>query len=160
MIVVADATPLIALAKVGRLDLLPEVFGAIVVPQAVYDEVVTQAAGRHGAEDIRQASWIDVRGPADQVKVAYMRTDLDRGEAEALVLAEELKADWVLLDEAKARLAAQFLGLRYIGTLGLLLLAKRLGKVAELRPVLDELRARQFYIGEEIYRTVLAQAGE
>lgn len=136
MIVVSDATPLIALAKIGQLSLLQQLFGGILIPQMVYDEVVTNAALRAGAAEISQAEWISVRSPEDQDRVAYLRTDLDAGEAEALVLANELKADWILLDEAKARLAAEFLGLHFIGTIGLLLLAKRMGILAAIRPLI------------------------
>jgi len=75
-------------------------------------------------------------------------------------LAEELSADWILLDETKARLAANLLGFRYIGTIGLLLLAKRMGKVEMVRPLLDELREEKFYISERVYQLTLGQAGE
>lgn len=126
----------------------------------VYDEVVTNAALRPGAVEISQAGWISVRSPEDQDRVAYLRSDLDAGEAEALVLADELNADWILLDETKARLAAEFLGLHFIGTVGLLLLAKRMGKLAAIHPLLEELRARKFHISERVYQAVLTQAGE
>ena len=82
------------------------------------------------------------------------------GEAEALVLAEELAADWIILDETKARLAANLIGLPYIGTIGILLLAKQLGKINELRPLLDELKSKKFYISDHVYHSVLKQAGE
>jgi len=75
-------------------------------------------------------------------------------------LAEELSADWILLDETKARLAANLLGFWYIGTIGLLLLAKRMGKVEMVRPLLDELREEKFYISERVYQLTLGQAGE
>ncbi|PIW21078.1 MAG: hypothetical protein COW33_00105 [Anaerolineae bacterium CG17_big_fil_post_rev_8_21_14_2_50_57_27] len=75
-------------------------------------------------------------------------------------MAEELSADWILLDETKARLAANLLGFRYIGTIGLLLLAKRMGKVEMVRPLLDELREEKFYISERVYQLTLGQAGE
>lgn len=160
MIVVSNATPLIALAKIDRLDLLQELFGTIVIPRAVYEEVVAHAPHRPGAAKIRQAHWIRTQAPTDQTKVNYLRADLDWGEAEALVLAEELHADWVLLDETKARLAAQLLGLRFTGTVGLLLLTKRVGKVAAIRPLLDELKAKQCHLSEKVYWAVLEQAGE
>lgn len=160
MIVVSDATPLIGLAKVGELELLKMLFGTIRVPGSVYDEVVTDARERPGAAQVRQATWISVQSPVEQIKVDYLRADLDAGEAEALVLAEELAADWILLDEAKARLAADLLGLQYIGTIGILLLAKRLGKVLEVRSLLDELRMKKFYISDRVYQFALKQAGE
>lgn len=160
MIVVSNATPLIALAKIDRLDLLQELFGTILIPQAAYDEVVTHAPSRPGAAEVRQADWIHTQAPADQTKVNYLRADLDTGEAEALVLAEELDADWVLLDETKARFAAELLGLRFMGTVGLLLLAKRMGKIVAIRPLLDELRIKKFHLSEKVYQAVLQEAGE
>lgn len=160
MIVVSDATPLIGLAKVGELEILKMLFGTILIPGSVYDEVVTDAKERPGAVQVRQAAWINVQSPVEQIKVDYLRADLDAGEAETLVLAEELAANWILLDEAKARLAADLLGLQYIGTIGLLLLAKRLGKVLEVRPLMDELRMKKFYISDSVYELTLKQAGE
>jgi predicted nucleic acid-binding protein len=160
VIVVSDATPLIALAKIGQLNLLQQFFGRILIPQRVYDEVVTDAGGRPGVAEIRQAEWIGIRSPEDKSRVSYLRADLDAGEAEALVLAVEVNADWILLDEAKARLAAEFLGLQFIGTLGVLLLAKRMGKLTAVRPLLEELRIRKFHISERVYQEILAQAGE
>jgi len=160
MIVVSDATPLIALARIGRLDLLRELFDAILIPEAVHEEVVARSPGRSGASEVGQAEWIRRQVPADRRRVNYLRADLDWGEAEALVLAEEVAADWVLVDEPKARLAAELLGLRFMGTVGVLLLAKRLGKISAVRPVLDELRARKFRLSERVYSAVLAEAGE
>jgi len=101
VIVVSDATPLIGLAKINHFFLLKDLFGTVIIPQAVYDEVVTHAPNRPGATEVSQAAWIQTQTVSDKTKVAYLRTDLDQGEAEALVLAKELTADWVLLDEQK-----------------------------------------------------------
>jgi predicted nucleic acid-binding protein len=160
MIVVSNATPLIALAKIGRLILLQKLFGSITIPQAVYEEVVTPNPNRPGATEIRQATWIHIQKPADQTKVDYLRADLDPGEAEVLVLAEEVKADWVLLDESKARLAAKLLKLKFMGTVGLLLLAKQMGEITTIRPLLDELKSKDFYLSQRVYQAVIDQAGE
>ncbi len=160
MIVVSNATPLIGLAKINHLDLLQDLFGAIIIPQAVYNEVVTHAPNRPGAAEIRQATWIQTQAPTDPTKVAYPRAALDPGEAEALVLAEELAADWLLLDEPKARLAARLVGLKFVGTVGLLLLAKQTGKIAAVRPLLDELKVQKFHLSDKVYQAALNQAGE
>jgi len=136
VIVVSDATPLIALAKLHHLALLRELFGNLYIPQAVYDEVTVSAPARAGANAVRRADWIQARDPVDKSRVAYLRADLDPGEAEALVLVEELAADWVLIDEIKARLTAESLGIKYIGTVGLLLLAKQRGYGSAIRPLL------------------------
>lgn len=160
MIVVSNSTPLIALAKIDCFDLLRELFGAIVVPTAVYDEVVTHAQDRPGAAQIRQAGWIQTQVPADQTKVDYLRADLDHGEAEVLVLAEQVSANWVLLDEPKARLAAELLGLKFMGTIGLLLLSKRMGKAERVRPLLDKLKMNKFHLAERVYQAAVHPAGE
>jgi hypothetical protein len=160
MIVVSDATPLIALAKIDKLSLLTELFGRITIPQAVYDEVVTNALNRPGSQAVQKADWIDLRIVDNQIKVAYLRTDLDPGESESLVLAEELNANWILLDEQKARLAAQLIGLNFVGTVGVLLFAKQMKKIDRIRPLLDELREKNFHLSKRVYRTVLQQANE
>lgn len=160
MIVVSNATPLIAFSKLDRLAVLRDLFGTVHIPQAVYEEVVVEAPERPGAAQIRQAEWILVSKPTGVAKVNYLRTDLDRGEAEVLILAEELEADWVLLDESKARIAAELLDLSFTGTIGLLLLAKQMGKIPAIRPLLDELRTKGFYLSERVYQAVLTRAGE
>ena len=160
MIVVSDATPLIALAKIKHLEILAELFGRVVIPQSVYDEVVTKALNRVGASEVAKVDFFDIRSATDQSKVTYLLTNLDAGEAEALVLAEELSANFVLLDEKKARRVAEKIGLRYMGTVGLLLAAKNKRKIKKLRPLLDELLANDFYLDEKLYERVLKQAGE
>lgn len=160
MVVVSNATPLIGLTKIGQLSLLRDLFQTVHIAQAVYEEVVVRGSNRPGATEIRQANWIQVKRVVDRTRVDYLRSDLDFGEAETLVLSNELSADWVLMDEAKGRLAAELLGLPMIGTLGLLLLGKRMGKIAAVRPLLDTLRVNKFYIGDRMYRSILAEAGE
>jgi predicted nucleic acid-binding protein len=159
-LVVADATPLIALAKIGQLDLLPGFFGNVLVPGAVYGEIVLAGAGRIGAAEIQTANWIHVEAIADRSKVDYLLTQLDIGEAEAIVLAQEKQADWLLVDENKARSIAQRLGLQMIGTVGLLLLAKEQGKLPAVRPQLDALRSHQFRLSQKVYESVIRQANE
>ena len=97
----------------------------------------------------------------NQALVAVLRRDLDRGEAETLALAVELKADLVLLDEKEGRHAASRLGLHSLGALGILLQAKRLGAVTEVRSLLDALREQAgFFLSDSLYWQVLEQADE
>lgn len=159
-IVVSDATPLIALTKIGRLSLLPDFFGEVLVPGAVYTEIVIAGAGRMGATEIQAAPWIQMEAVVDRTRVDYLLTQLDIGETEAIVLAQEKQADWLLVDENKARSIAQRLGLHLIGTIGLLLLAKQQGKIPEIRSELDALRRHQFRLSQRVYDSVLKQAHE
>ena len=118
---IANATPLIALALLERLDLLRNLFDEVIVPVAVYDEVVTNAYGRPGAALIRQVDWLQLASPGVQLTIEPMLLGLDPGETAVLLLARESDPDWVLVDERQARRVARAMGLPVKGTLGILL---------------------------------------
>lgn len=157
MIIVSNAGPLIALAKIERFGLLRELFGKLYIPQAVYDEVVVIGAGRAGANETGQAvgDWIEVQKVKDLVMVKSLLTKLGKGESEAIALALEAKADLVLLDDNKARATAEFMGLNITGTIGMLSKAQKKGLISDLRPLLDELRARGFRLSDKVYAEIL-----
>lgn len=161
MIVVSNTSPLTSLAAIGQFELLRELFGQIHIAQGVWYEL-NQGGLRHpGSHEVENASWIDRHEVENRTLVTILRRDLDRGESETLALAIELKADLVLLDEQEGRHAASRLALTSLGVLGILLQAKRLQKVKEIRPHLDALRQQAgFYLGDRLYRDVLEQAGE
>lgn len=161
MIVVSNSTPLIALAAIDQLELLPHLFGQIYIPQAVYAEVV---AGRRQTDAAREAvlsaTWIKTETVRDRVAVQVLLDELDLGEAEAIVLASELSADWVLMDERKGRRKLAQLNLDKIGTLGILLKAKQQGLVTRIRPEIEKLQNSRFQISRYVIVEVLKQAGE
>lgn len=160
MIVVSDTSAILNLAVIGRLELLQALYQTILIPQAVYLEITADAL-LPGATDVSNAKWITVRQVTNTVAVMALQTELDAGEAEAIILADEVKADWLLMDEALGRNVAQRFGLRFIGLLGVLLQAKRAGLVTEVKVVLDELQTRAgFWISRDLYTRILQQAGE
>ncbi len=157
MIAVSNAGPLIALAKIGRFALLRSIFGRLIIPQAVYDEVVIAGTGRPGSDETRQAcdAWIEIT-PVQNTSVARsLVTKLGRGKSEAIALAVALAADVVLLDDSKARAVADFMGLRVSGTVGVLAQAHRTGLLIDLRQTLDELCANGFRVSAEVYPQAL-----
>ncbi len=160
MIVVANAGPLIALAEVGHFDLLKSLYGQIHIPPAVREEVVVSQEMRPGAKEVAVAGWIKVKAVRDLTAVQILRERLDRGESEAIVLAIELKAELLLIDEARGRRIAEARGLNKTGTLGTLILAKKRGLVSSVTPLLDELLARGFRLHEDLYQAVRTLAGE
>lgn len=103
MNIVSNATPLIASARLDRLIPLRDLLQTVHIPQAVYEEVAVRGPDRPGAAQIRQTEWLHLHEPENRTKINYLQADLDSGEAEVLVLAEELGAHWVLLDESRAR---------------------------------------------------------
>lgn len=161
MIVVSNTTPLIGLATIQRFDLLQHLFGKIYIPQAVYDEAVTAGREQGGAkEEVSTADWIETVPVKDQLAVDVLLDELDRGEAETIVLARELDADWILMDEKKGRRKVTELGLDKIGTVGILLKAKQVGLLPQIRPDVERLRAQGFSISQRVVDAVLRQANE
>lgn len=160
MVLVVDAGALIALARIGHLDLLRRLAGAAVAPEAVYEEVVGSGMSRPGSAEVRQASWIVRRAVQDRAAVERLKGQVGRGEAEAIVLAAELGADVVVLDDATARRLAAMEGRIVVGLLGLLVDGKRRRLIRALKPLLDELRSAGFFVDDPLYRAILSQAGE
>ncbi|MGD0698098.1 MAG: DUF3368 domain-containing protein [Terriglobia bacterium] len=135
MIVVSDSSPLVALARIGRLNLLASLYKRILIPVEVYDEVTVAGRGLPGAEEVRRAEWIEVVAqvaPTD-LSLAQVCRHLGRGERGAILLARGLGADLVLIDEWKARRIAQNAGLCVVGCLGILEVGARRGLVSDLR---------------------------
>lgn len=160
MIVVSDASPLISLAAVGHMDLLRRLYGEVVIPVAVFQEL-TASSDAPGAAEIESASWVRVLAVQNRNFVEALSLQLDVGEAEAIVLAEEIQAELLLMDERRARSAAARLGRKVVGVLGVLVEAKRCGHVTAVRPVLEALTVEAgFRVGEQLRQHVLEAAGE
>jgi uncharacterized protein len=146
--VVCNATPLINFAAINRLDILQAVFSQIVIPQAVCDE--TTVSGFPASEFVLQAiaaKWLQVQAVSSIA--ANIPPELDQGEREAITLALETGEPQILL------------GLQVIGTLGILLLAKKRGIITQVQPVLDGMiNHGQYWVSRPLYEQVLRQAGE
>lgn len=159
---VSNSSVLISLSAIGQLDLLHKRFPeGILIPRAVWQEVVETGQGRSGAKQVASASWLEVADVADTDLVSILETDLDAGEAEAIVLTREQRLSIVLLDEKDARKAAAKLGLSVLGTVGVLIWAKRAGHIASLRSQLDVLQQKgSFRLSKVLYLEALATVGE
>jgi hypothetical protein len=160
-VVVSDTSPLTNLAAIGQFTLLRQLYGSLHIAEAVWNEL--NAAGQHwpGRNEVAAATWIQRHVPKNRSLIAALRQDLDQGEAESIALALERKADLILMDERDGRHKAMRLGLRPVGVVGVLLMAKARGEVAEIGPLLDALRQQAgFYLGESLYREALRLAHE
>lgn len=157
---VSNTGPLIALAQADLLDLLPALFESVSVPEAVRDEI---NAGPPGAirfnEMSRRCSVLGVE--PDPAPDPLLTGILDRGEAAVVLLARSRKADVTLLDERKGRkIAADVFHLNVIGTIGILIRAKRQGLLPEVRTPMDRIRESGYYIHDRIRERALRLAGE
>jgi predicted nucleic acid-binding protein len=149
--VVSNSSPLIALGRIGRLELLHTVLGdRIVIPPAVAHEVF---------RDTAPPSWIRVAHLTGALEAAASPT-LGLGEREAIALALEIDAALIILDDLPARRLAASRGLSVIGTAGLLLAAKRAGAIPAVLPLLDALVAAGFHLSDRVRDAVLTAAGE
>ena len=148
--VVADTSPLIALQQIGQLGLLGTIFGTVVIPPAVAAEALS----------VERHSWLAERPLTKPLAPDVVHAGLGPGESEAISLALELSADRVLLDELPARTLAEHLNLPLIGTLGILLVAKRRGLIDAIREPVDTLRRGGFRVSIDLYEKLLHKAGE
>lgn len=162
MIVVANASPLIGLSAVNSLGLLNSLFGAIHISEAVYREIVISGRGRVGSAEVASAAWIQRHEISDTAAVSRLMTaaKLNTGESETLILATEITADLVIIDERPARRHAFAQKLPVTGTIGVLMLAKTRGLVSEIKPLLDALTGFGMRLDHDLYRYALRRAGE
>lgn len=159
MIVVSDTSPILSLALIGRLELLRDLYGTLLIPDAVRSEIV--ATGQSGAREVAQVDWIITRPTERDVVLKLLLREVDRGEAEAIGLALQSGADVLLVDERKARQLAAYLELGVAGLLDVLQEAKRRQLITSVKPVLDDLIARaRFRLSRKLYQRTLFTAGE
>ena len=157
--VIVNSTPLIVLCGIGRLDILRQMYGQISIPSAVYREVT--AKDDSACVQIRSAGeWLHVEQIKDHSEKKMYKAKLRDGEVEVMILAQEQKADLVILDDNAAKKTAKYLGLTVTGTLGVLVKAKHQGLIEEVRPLLSEMQKNGFYVSSTVESLVLEQAGE
>ena len=162
MLIVADTTPIISLIKIGLLELLNSMYGEIILPEAVFNELISNPSMSGEAEVIRKSSYLKVKriGNEFAVKLLQKQLNLGAGESEAIVLADTLKADLLVIDERKARGIAKSMGINITGTLGILVDAKKQNRIEKLKPFLEELMSNNIRISEKLYNDVLELVNE
>lgn len=161
MIIVSDTSPIINLAIIGELHLIKAIFNKVIIPHAVYHEIVIAGAGLPGAFDIQNADWIEVKQCTNLTLLNQLKNSLHYGEAEAIALALETNANLILIDEDAGRTVALAYGLTVTGTLGILLRAKSQGLIPSIKPLMDALiHNARFFVSSHLYQRILVLAGE
>lgn len=161
MIIVSDTSPISELLVIGRLDLLVQIYGKVIIPQVVFDELLALENYGYNLQALKEASWLEITAPANRQLVAKLSEELDKGESEAIALALELNADYLAIDEKKGRTVAASLGIAIVGLVGILIEAKELGIIDRVKPLLDELQEKAgFWISEKFYSYILAKLNE
>lgn len=156
--IVSNATPIIAFSRINRLNLLQQLVGEIAIPQEVSKELYEHE--RSDVYALKRSNWIKVIKVKSHADVELLLPTLDKGEAEVIVLSKELGAGLVVIDELTARKVAILMGLPIIGTVGLLIQAKKTGLIKEVKPHLDEMIRQGIRYKENFYREVLKSINE
>ena len=157
--VIVNSTPLIALSNIGKLEILKELYKEITIPFAVYKEVTEK--NDTASKNIQNSlSWIHVENIRSPENYGLYKAKLHAGEIEVMILAQEQDADLVILDDDAAKKTAKYLGLTTTGTLGILIKAKKEGKITAISPILDDLVNTGFFISDKVKTYVLEIAEE
>ena len=159
---VADAGPLIALARVEKLQLLRDLFGSGLIPPAVHQEIQT-GSGRPGATRIGEAlsaGWLRVTPLADDAHAANLAHIVDAGEAEAIALCLQRNSRFLLIDDAKGRKIAKRAGIPLVGVAGVLLAAKSKRLLVAVGPVLEDLSGAGYRLSRQLIDGVRRSADE
>lgn len=163
MIVVSDTSAITNLATIQQLQLLSQLYNQIIVPEAVYRELVEIEPPVPGTIEVQTASWLIVKQVINREVVNRLQNEvrLDPGEAEAIALSLELKAALLLIDERRGRAEADRLGIKITGLLGILIEAKQKDLIVAVKPLMDSLIATaEFRVSPALYNQILDLVGE
>lgn len=154
---VSNTTPIISLASVGKLDILKELFEEIIIPDAVYNEI--KAKKSYGYKEV-EADFIKVKHIKGKIYRDLLLNQIDLGEAETIILAKEINANVIIIDDNIAYKIAANSGLNVVRTLSILLKAKEKGFIQEIKPLLDEMISKGRWYSKRVYRDFLKRINE
>ncbi|MBQ9661958.1 MAG: DUF3368 domain-containing protein [Oscillospiraceae bacterium] len=157
--VIVNSTPLIALCKIDRLELLKELYGEITIPEAVFHEVTAKNDGVK-RKLLESGAWVHIQHISDTGDKRMYKAKLHDDEVEVMILAQEIKADLVIIDDNAARKTAIYLGLPLTGTIGVLLRAKQKGLIPKVMPLVENLEQNGLYVSPQLKAWVRSQAHE
>jgi len=156
--IVSNTTPIISLLKIGKLSILKELYDEIYVPKEVFNELENGKAKEYYT-DLSEINWINIKEIEDEKSLSYF-LDLDKGEAQTIIVANEINAGWTIIDETLGRFHAKNANLKITGTLGVLLKAKESGYIGEIKPLLYQLKDKGIWLSDKLINRVLNLADE
>jgi len=157
---IINSSPLIALGCINKVDILTKLFSEVLIPQEVYNETVINGKNTEILNAIRACKKFKVLSATNIVLLEFLNDHLDKGESEDIVLAKEIGITTVIIDEVKGRKIAKLHGLDVIGSLGILLIAKKRGLISGIREYIDQMEDYGIRIGNDLKQQVLQMVGE
>lgn len=148
-IIISDTSCLILLSKINELDFLKKLGRKVYITPEIRKEF-----------HLDLPEWIEEKASKNPNYQNLLKMEIDLGEASAISLSLETSNSILVIDDLKGRKVAEFLKLRYTGTLGLILKAKETGLISHIRPYLEKIRSTDFRINEEVVKSILRRAGE
>lgn len=161
MVIISDTTCFSALFQVNELHILQKFYKEIIIPSKVFDELSALSLFDIDISPLMKLEWLKVMNPTDNPQLQHLLSILDEGEAHAIALMLEMKADLIILDDMEARQVAIDYSLNIIGLGGVLISAKSKGVIPQVKPLLDRIISISgFYLSAKIYHLILKTAGE
>ena len=160
MTIISDTTPIISLIKINRLDLLEKLFGEILIPEAVFRELTTNVLFASEAEIVKSSKFLKVSPIQNKksLEILQAASGLDDGESEAIILADELKSEVLIIDERRGRKVAKNLGISITGTIGILIQAQNEKMISadEMKKCLDFLKHSNIKLSDSLIQEALS----
>ena len=160
MIVISDTTPIVSLIKISRIDLLEKLFGEVCIPEAVFRELTTNTIFESEAEVVKNSPFLKTIPVKNRksLEILQAASGLDDGESEAIILADELKSDILVIDERKGRKVAQKLGITITGTIGILIQAhdEKIISTEDIKNYLEQLRNSNIRLSDSLIQEALS----
>ena len=151
--VVVNSTPLIALSKAGNLNVLEKMYEHIIIPRAVFNEVTAKDDAVRTLL-LQSSDWIEIQDIKDSSKKMIFKSRLHDGEVEVMILAEEIGADLVVIDDYAARKTAEYIGLKLTGTIGVLIKAKQNGLLDRVMPIVEIMEQNGIFYSEKLKQQI------
>ena len=159
-IIVSDTSCIGYLIQINCLNLLQIIYGDIIIPTAVNEEILQLENKGHALSEYQSAEWIKIYPAADLSNVKEYKNILDKGELEAISIAIELKADLLIIDEKLGRIVAKTIGFEITGLVGILITAKNKGLIPSVKNALDKVNLLGCRISEKLYNIALKSCNE
>lgn len=159
MLAVINSSPLIFLALLNKIDILPQIFDEIILPTEVYKEISVEGHNFNIIKQIEKNNF-QIKSAMNTALFEFLSEYLDKGEAEVITISKELNSDYAIIDELRGRKLARRHSVKIIGTLGILLSAKQIGLISEIKSSIMELENNKIWLGQKLINDVLIKAKE